>query len=1108
MTLLEIYLTHLTAFRSATTGETSHYTALETYLNRLGETLKPKVKANAHPRNTGAGIPDLGLFDETQPDDTKPAFGVVEVKGLSQDLTALANSEQVAKYAAHYGSVLVTNYYQFTLVTRGPNGQPTREETYALAPSLDAFWEAMQHPRAFAARHEQPLREYLLRAMRRAAPLAEPRDVAWLLASYARVAKAILDMAGDLEALTLIRADLENALAFKFDEVRGNQFFRSALIQTLFYGIFSAWVNWHDSRPAAGAHFDLWRDTRSGNKPVIGALFYQLTNPARLKQLGLDAVLDWTAAALNRVDRATFFSLFETGHAIQYFYEPFLEAFDPDLRNELGVWYTPPEIVAYMVARVDTALQTELGIEDGLADENVVVLDPACGTGAYLLAVARHIYERVKRRRGVQAAAQATLKALKSRIFGFEILPAPFVIAHLQIDLLLKSWGAAFADPDRAAVYLTNALTGWGATKEAPKNLMMQEIAQESAAALKVKQEGKILVVIGNPPYNAFAGTSSAAEDGAVEVYKVGLRETWGIRKFNLDDLYIRFFRTAELCVTELSSLTKGIVCYISPFSYLDRPSYVVMRERFLKSFHRLWFDNLNGDSRETGKVIPKGLPNEGKPDPSVFSTPFSAEGIRVGTAIGLLVRKPDPTPAPEVFYREFWGATKRADLLASLADPDFNQHYQRLTPAPENRYALRPMHVRADYKAWPKLTDLAAILPFNGLLEMRGNALISIDRESLHNRMAQYYDPAVTWEALSALQTGLTKPAARFDPQRTRQQVLQTEKFSPDRIRRYAVRPFDTRWCYYSPVRPLWNETRPLLWEQQWEGNEFLVSRPQGVADNEGVPFDFTRQLGDYDALRGHARYIPFRLRQQTAATPQDRALGKLPEPTYRANLSEKARAYLARLGFTAPDGDPAQAALIWLHALAIGYAPDYLTDHADGIRADYPRIPLPENADLLQQSAALGREVAALLDTEKPVRGVTAGDPRPELVGLAEIRSVGALSYKLSAGWGRLNGGAVMPGPGRKAENADGTLNIYLNETTYWANIPQAVWEYTIGGYQVIKKWLSYREFGVLGRALTPEEADEVTDIARRIAALIGLEDRLNENYAACSRASATLK
>ncbi len=336
-----------------------------------------------------------------------------------------------------------------------------------------------------------------------------------------------------------------------------------------------------------------------------------------------------------------------------------------------------------------------------------------------------------------------------------------------------------------------------------------------------------------------------------------------------------------------------------------------------------------------------------------------------------------------------------------------------------------------------------------------------------------------------------------------------------------------------YSDVSPLWNRSRPVLWEQCWEGNTFLMSRPTGVARPEGVPIFFTPLLGDNDFLRGHAYYFPLRLRAKSQKNNQQAVLFDEADTATRANLSSKARAYLASLGITNPDGDAETAGLIWMHALAVGYSPMYLNENADGIRVDWLRVPLPDSKELLTTSTALGHQVAALLDTERGVAGVTSGHIRPELHAIALVtREEGgqlnpaAGDLALNGRWGYLQRGYItMPGPGTYIEReytaselsaietgakalgmtrdqaldllGDTTYDIYLNDMAYWCNVPANVWAYTIGGYQVIKKWLSYREKAVLGRDLKPEEVMEVTNIARRIAAIVLLQPKLDANY-----------
>ena len=339
----------------------------------------------------------------------------------------------------------------------------------------------------------------------------EPADLAWLLASYARDGLARVEAAGDAPSLNAVRSALEEALGVNFEGERGAAFFRSTLVQTLFYGIFSAWVLWARQTPAPKGPFD-WHDSaRLLRVPVIRELFWQLSNPGQLQPLGLNEVLNWTAAALDRVDREAFFARFNEGEAVPYFYEPFLEEFDPALRKQMGVWYTPVEVVRYMVARVDRALKDDLGIEDGLAAENVYVLDPCCGTGAYLAETLKRIAANLQSK-GLGALAGAQVKkAATERVFGFEIMPAPFVVAHLQVGLTMQDLDAAFSDDgeERAGVFLTNALTGWDKeTGKEPKQLQMfmPELLEERDRAEQVKQDTPVLVILGNPPYNGLAG--------------------------------------------------------------------------------------------------------------------------------------------------------------------------------------------------------------------------------------------------------------------------------------------------------------------------------------------------------------------------------------------------------------------------------------------------------------------------------------------------------------------------------------------------------------------------------------------------------------------------
>ena len=1133
---VETYLNHLARIHStgAAVAETSYYGALEGLLNEVGATFKPKVRCVPQLKNTGAGSPDFGLYTANQFQNTQdqepvsgvlPERGVIEVKSWSDDSFVRMKSDQVSKYWKQYGLVLVTNYRDFVLVGRDEAGLPVCLETFSLAQSQEAFLDLLTHCQKAAREQGGRFAEFLSRVLLHAAMLTTPEDLAWFLASYAREARYRVEAAAGLPALEGLKRGLEEALGMTFEGEKGEHFFRATLVQTLFYGVFSSWVLWARNHPGIGERFDWHAAGWTLHVPMIKSLFEQIATPTRLKPLGVDEVLNWAGAVLNRVDRAAFFARFEEEHAVQYFYEPFLKAYDPELRKELGVWYTPPEIVQYQVERVDTVLREELGLPDGLADDNVVILDPCCGTGAYLVETLKRIHKTFEEK-GVSAlTAQKLKKAAIERVFGFEILPAPFVVAHLQLGLMLRHLGAPLDhDSDqRVGVYLTNALTGWEPLKDPKTHLgdMFPELLEERDAANEVKRDRKILVILGNPPYNAFAGTSPAEEGGLVDVYKDGLtapvdKGGWGIKKFNLDDLYVRFFRIAERRIVRTG---KGVVSFISNFSYLGDPSFVVMRQRFLSEFDKLWFDCMNGDSRETGKLTP-----DGKPDPSVFSTEQSSVGIRVGTAICVMVRKEERSKKPTIRFQNYWGVSKRQDVLASLKQKRFDRQYEMAKPAQKNRYSFQPSTVNKEYLAWPQVTALCAVPPSNGLMEKRGGTLMDIDRDILVKRMQAYFDRKLDWEGVQSKIDTLSVSAAGYDPPKTREKALEEEYFDKTRILRYALRPFDTIWSYYSSIPSLWNRCRPSYFAQCWEGNTFFMTRPCAAANPEGTPVYYASILGDNDFQRGHAYYFPIRLR-----TRYDDGNGKNKHQlsvfeaaafyvSYRANLSNMALRYYTELKLGSPHQDHEIASLIWLHALAIGYSPAYLSENADGIRQDWPRIPLPATKKALFASAELGRRVAALLDTEKPADGVTCGKLDPRLKSIGNVSKIGDGQVDpaqghldLTAGWGHAGqSGVCMPGRGKleigkqtdktlSKALGEKTLDIYLNETACWANVPEPVWNYTIGGYQVIKKWLSYREKAFLGRGLKLEEAEYVTEMIRRIAALILLQPELDANYQA---------
>ncbi len=1100
---VEDYLSDLHKIRASGggTGERSYYPPLTNLLNAVGGALKPKVFCISELAQQGAGHPDFGLYAAKQVQKGKPRqgqvpeCGVLEVKSAGDDAWLTAASHQVSKYWGLYRLVLITNTRDFVLLGEDSAGNSAKLETFRLAESASAFESRLETPRAFSREVGAALGEYLSRALSHRSTLVEPRDLAWLFASYARDGLARVEAAGDAPSLHAVRSALEEALGVRFEGERGAAFFRSTLVQTLFYGIFAAWVLRARQTPRLKGAFDWRTAVWHLRAPVLRALFQQLSDPGRLQPLGLVEVLDWTSAALDCVDKGTFFDRFSEGEAVPYFYELFLEAFDPDLRKQLGVWYTPVEVVRYMVARVDRALKDDLGIADGLAAENVYVLDPCCGTGAYLGEVLRRIAADLEGR-GLGALTGARVKkAAMERVFGFEIMPAPFVVAHLQVGITMQALDAPLSEDgtERAGVFLTNALTGWEPRVQKP--LPFPELEEERDRAERVKQEAPVLVILGNPPYNGFAGMAVDEEREMSNAY----RTTRRVRRpegQGLNDLYVRFFRMAERRMAEKTG--RGVVCFISNYSWLDGLSFTGMRERYLEAFDAIRVDCLNGDKYRTGKTTP-----DGDPDPSIFSTPDDPVGIQVGTAITTLVRKADHAPAETVGFRHLWGQAKRAELTKT-AETAPDVLYDAIEPVLPLGLPFAVVAVSHGWQDWPALPDLFSVA-FSGVKTARDGFLVDIDLDRLKARIADYFDTDLTHEDVARRHPIAMQTAPRFNPRSVRAALLARGGPVESGFVCYAYRPFDTRWLYWEADTKLLDEKRAEYKPHVFEGNLWLSSSHR-IRKGETEPQTaFTRHIASYHLIERVANWFPAYLRDDGLGLDTSRE-------QRRPNLSPAEQRYLDRLGAGVED--------LFHHALTVLHDPAYREVNAGALRMEWPRIPLPGwpdgNADgagdELAASAARGRELAALLDSDTPVPGVTEGALRPEMAAIAVPATVDGHNmtgddFALTAGWGHFGqGDAVMPGQGRVVERpytaderaalgsaaatlGETTLDVHLNDRAYWRNVPAAVWGYKLGGYQVLKKWLSYRERAVLGRALLPEEVQHFTDTARRIAAVLGL-------------------
>jgi len=327
-----------------------------------------------------------------------------------------------------------------------------------------------------------------------------------------------------------------------------------------------------------------------------------------------------------------------------HFYETFLTAYDPKVREMRGVYYTPEPVVSYIARSINHLLKTRFDKPQGLADENTLILDPATGTATFLYMVINEIHQSFAGQEGMwnNYVAEKLLK----RIFGFELLMAPYAVAHLKLGLLLQETGYKFHSEERLGVYLTNTLDE--AIKHS-ETLFARWISEEANAAAEIKKDKPIMVVSGNPPYSGSSLNRGEWIDKLIDDYKQDLNK----KKLNLDDDYIKFIRFAQWRIEQTGY---GILGFITNNSYLDGLTHRRMRENLLDSFSSIYILNLHGSSRR-GEQAPENIK-----DDNVFD-------IQQGVSIGIFVKEHEHDGEKHVYYADMWG--ERGSKYKALFESD-----------------------------------------------------------------------------------------------------------------------------------------------------------------------------------------------------------------------------------------------------------------------------------------------------------------------------------------------------------------------------------------------------------------------------------------------------
>jgi len=818
--------------------------------------------------------------------------------------------------------------------------------------------------------------------------------------------------------------------------------FADMFAQTLAYGLFAARVH-------TPLNKEFSREMAAYNLPKTNPFLRKLFS--EIAGVDMPETIDWAVddivELLKHADMSEVLKDFGKGKGkedpIVHFYETFLAAYDPKMREVRGVYYTPEPVVSYIVRSIDHLLKTRFNRPKGLADENTLILDPATGTATFLYFVIDQIYQSFAKQKGAWDGYVAT--HLLGRIFGFELLMAPYAVAHLKLGMQLQETGYQFGSDQRLGIFLTNTL------EEAAKKsdqLFAQWISDEANAAAEIKRDRPIMVVLGNPPYSGVSANRGQWITKLIDEYRHADGKPLGEKKVWLKNDYIKFIRFGEW---RIGKTGQGILAFITDHSYLDSPTFRGMRQHLLRTYDDLYILNLHGNAKRR-ETAPDGAKDE-----NVFD-------ITQGVAIALFVKFPKGSD-PRVHYCDLWGTRegKYTTLLETSIDSTDWREIQPVSPFCE--FVPVKREARGEYQAGWKVTDVFSI-GSNGVQTSRDSLVVALGRDELVQRFESFRNPDVS--DLEIRQQFNVEDHPFWELGHARE-ALRKDVGWEGCVSQYLYRPFDSLWLFASGT--VVHRLRFEVMQHLLRPNLALcIGRAGLVTSGEWDLIFSANHICDHNLFyRGSSLNFPLYFYEGGKKGKRDGsktmmlALFESPSEhqTRRPNLTRaflKALAEKLKLPQTEPHGLPEGITPedIFHYAYAVFHSRTYRTRYAEFLKTDFPRLPLTSDLKLFRAVAGKGAELVALHLMESP-----------KLNDLITEWSV--------------KGSDIV----EKVQYTDTDNRVWINLTQYFGGVPKNVWEFHIGGYQVCEKWLKDRK----GRKLSYDDTQHYQKIVVALKGTIRL-------------------
>ena len=718
-----------------------------------------------------------------------------------------------------------------------------------------------------------------------------------------------------------------------------------------------------------------------------------------------------------------------------HFYELFLREYDPEKKVKRGVFYTPDPVVSFIIRSVDYLLRTEFDCPDGLADvstgdtdqvHKVQILDPATGTGTFLKYVIAEIKKTFdETHKGLSEEElrekwnEYVPEHLLPRVFGFELMMAPYAVAHLKLGLELKETGYDFKSEKRLGVYLTNTLEGAGTLGS-----YFNWLAEEADGANDVKAKFPITVVVGNPPYSGHSANNckwiadllrgkiadSARKSNYFEVDGEPLGERnpkW------LNDDYVKFIRFGQWRIDKTG---QGILAFITNHGYLDNPTFRGMRQQLTESFTDIYVLDLHGNTKKKERCP------DGSKDENVFD-------IQQGVTIGIFAKNSQKTSPAKVHHADLWGI--REEKYKHLFDNGIDTvPWEEATPStPFYFFYPQDVELKGEYEAGWKITD---IMPVNsvGIVTARDGLTIKDSPEEVWETVRDFSSLP---EDVARSKYGLGKDAQDWKVTLA-QNDLKKSGLARELITPILYRPFDIKSTYYTgQSRGFICRPRSEVMRHMMAGENLgLITHKREELDVPYSHFFVTRFISEHGCLSSKTTSYQFPIYLNSYSNQRkmtDRPIKRTP------NLNPELIKSLTETYGKEPTPEE-----IFHYIYAVLYSPTYRTRYEEFLKIDFPRIPLTSDKNLFKTLSRLGSELTSLHLMESP----KLDDLITEFRGGGDnvVAAIGKNSYK------------------------DGRLEI--NKTQYFDGMPEEVYNFHIGGYQVCQKWLKDRK----GRALAEED------------------------------------